>query len=159
MLIPIQSKNIKASRTQVFDEAIVEVSSGQLVRLPELGSRLNVGDSGSVSSSTPDSFCILNSNVLPQSILPPVPSTVQNLFGLLQGTIDGSKDTVIAVKHNAYAVAWLALNQSVRLSPHPLTFDTNFSTHVRLYSLNEMSQQRNRDHNRFGRVKNSGCSL
>ena len=41
---------------QVFDEAIIQVSSGQLVRLPELGSRLNVGDSGSVSSY---SFLIL----------------------------------------------------------------------------------------------------
>jgi hypothetical protein len=42
--------------TQVFDEAIVQVSSGQLVRLPELGSRLNVGDTGPVSSY---SFLIL----------------------------------------------------------------------------------------------------
>ncbi|KAF8807738.1 hypothetical protein BYT27DRAFT_7338382 [Phlegmacium glaucopus] len=83
---------------EVFDEAIVQVSSGQLLRLPELGSRLNVGDSG-------------------PSILPQAPSSIQNLFGLLQGKDEGSKeDTVIAVKHNAYAVAWLALNQSLELA-------------------------------------------
>ncbi|KAF8167745.1 hypothetical protein B0H34DRAFT_740587 [Crassisporium funariophilum] len=80
--------------TQVFDESIVQVTSGQLVRLPELGSRLTVGETGS-------------------NILPPPPDGVQNLFGIVQGRNEGSKDVVIAVKHNAYAVAWLALNQSL----------------------------------------------
>lgn len=32
------------------------MSSGQLIRLPELGSRLNVGDSGAVSFSFPTCF-------------------------------------------------------------------------------------------------------
>ncbi|KAH9082216.1 hypothetical protein EDB83DRAFT_2503321 [Lactarius deliciosus] len=34
---------------QLFDEAVVDVSNGQLVRLPELSSRLTVGEKGSVS--------------------------------------------------------------------------------------------------------------
>lgn len=34
---------------QLFDEATVDVSNGQLVRLPELSSRLTVGEKGSVS--------------------------------------------------------------------------------------------------------------
>jgi hypothetical protein len=36
---------------KLFDEAVVDVSNGQLVRLPELSSRLTVGDKGSVSCS------------------------------------------------------------------------------------------------------------
>jgi len=34
---------------KLFDEAVVDVSNGQLVRLPELSSRLTVGEKGSVS--------------------------------------------------------------------------------------------------------------
>jgi hypothetical protein len=34
---------------ELFDEAVVDVSNGQLVRLPELSSRLTVGEKGSVS--------------------------------------------------------------------------------------------------------------
>jgi len=33
---------------QVFDESIIEASGGKLVRLPEIGSRLAVGDQGTV---------------------------------------------------------------------------------------------------------------
>ncbi len=33
---------------QVFDEYIVQLTSGKLLRLPELGSRLVVGESGTV---------------------------------------------------------------------------------------------------------------
>lgn len=36
---------------ELFDEAVVDVSNGQLVRLPELSSRLTVGEKGSVSCS------------------------------------------------------------------------------------------------------------
>ena len=36
---------------KLFDEAVVDVSNGQLVRLPELSSRLTVGEKGSVSGS------------------------------------------------------------------------------------------------------------
>ena len=34
---------------QVFDESIIQTSEGHLVRLPELGSRLSVGEMGAVS--------------------------------------------------------------------------------------------------------------
>ncbi|KAF8973555.1 hypothetical protein BDZ97DRAFT_1775695 [Flammula alnicola] len=78
---------------EVFDESIVQVSTGQLVRLPELGSRLTVGETGA-------------------TILPLPPGGMQNLFGFLQGNNEG-KEVVIDVKHNTYAVAWLALNQSL----------------------------------------------
>ncbi|KAF8203179.1 hypothetical protein BJ912DRAFT_943109 [Pholiota molesta] len=76
---------------QVFDESIVQTSSGQLVRLPELGSRLAVGENG---------------------LYLPHASGVQNLLGVLQSSTEGT-ETVIAVKHTIYAVAWLALNQSL----------------------------------------------
>ncbi|KAF9479723.1 hypothetical protein BDN70DRAFT_878485 [Pholiota conissans] len=78
---------------EVFDESVVQTASGLLVRLPELSSRLAVGECG-------------------RNILPPPPSEVQNLFSVLQPTDEG-KETVIGVKHTVYAVAWLALNQSL----------------------------------------------
>ncbi|KAJ3550286.1 hypothetical protein NMY22_g567 [Coprinellus aureogranulatus] len=67
---------------EVFDDSVVEMASGKLVRFPELGCRLAVGDVGS-------------------DILPPAPMSMQN----------GAKDTVIESKHTVYAIAWLALNQ------------------------------------------------
>ncbi|KAF8640906.1 hypothetical protein AX17_000554 [Amanita inopinata Kibby_2008] len=82
---------------EVFDESVVEIADGQLVRVPELGSRLNVGERGS-------------------DILPPPTGSMHNLFGfLLGGHRSNSSDMVVAVKHSVYAIAWLALNQS--LSP------------------------------------------
>ena len=36
---------------KLFDEAVVDVSNGQLVRIPELSTRLTVGEKGSVSGS------------------------------------------------------------------------------------------------------------
>ncbi|KAG5653348.1 hypothetical protein H0H81_000970 [Sphagnurus paluster] len=78
---------------EVFDESLVQVETGQLVRLPELSSRLNVGEKG------PD-------------ILPPPSGSMYNLFGfLLGGNRPGRTDTVIDVKHTVYAVAWLAVSQ------------------------------------------------
>ncbi|EAU92700.2 hypothetical protein CC1G_01745 [Coprinopsis cinerea okayama7 len=81
---------------QVFDESIIEVANGRLVRLPELGSRLATGDVGT-------------------DILPPAPvannvsSAIRSLFG---GQNNGV-DRVIHAKHTGYAVAWLALNQTL----------------------------------------------
>lgn len=46
-----------------------------------------------------------------QNILPPNPSAIQSLFGSLQAT--NGKEIVIAVKHNTYAISWLAVNQAV----------------------------------------------
>ncbi len=42
---------------------------------------------------------------------------MQNLIGFFLGSnrTDHSVDTVVAVKHTVYAVAWLAVNQTVRL--------------------------------------------
>lgn len=37
---------------------------------------------------------------------------MQHILGFFMG---GSKDTVIDIKHTVYAVAWLAINQSVRV--------------------------------------------
>lgn len=83
---------------EVFDESIVEVEGGRLVRLPELGSRLAVGDEG------PD-------------ILPPAPlqhgmqSAWRSLWGGSPVADTGRRDRVIGVKHSVYAIAWLAMNQ------------------------------------------------
>ncbi|KAI9513052.1 hypothetical protein F5148DRAFT_463736 [Russula earlei] len=79
---------------ELFDEAVVDVSNGQLVRLPELSSRLTVGEKGS-------------------DIIPP-PTYVSHLFGLLSRPVRGShSDTVVDVKHSVLAISWLAINQSL----------------------------------------------
>ncbi|KAF9270048.1 hypothetical protein L218DRAFT_952243 [Marasmius fiardii PR-910] len=85
---------------ELYDESIIELPTGQLVRLPEFSSRLVVGEKAE--------------NIIPN------PTTsmngVQNLFGFLLGNgRTGGLETVIAVKHTVYAIAWLALNQSL---PH-----------------------------------------
>ncbi|CAL1695554.1 unnamed protein product [Somion occarium] len=80
---------------EIFDEAVVELSSEQLVRLPELSARLAVGQRGN--------------NIIPHSV-----SGVQNLFGFLLGNgRTNAQDTVIAVKRTVLAIAWLAINQSL----------------------------------------------
>ncbi|KAK7694784.1 hypothetical protein QCA50_001972 [Cerrena zonata] len=82
---------------EIFDEAVVELASNQLVRLPELSARLAVGQRGN--------------NILPHPV-----SGVQNFFGFLLGNgRPSNQDTVIAVKRTVLAIAWLAINQS--LSP------------------------------------------
>ncbi|TFK30803.1 hypothetical protein FA15DRAFT_662855 [Coprinopsis marcescibilis] len=83
---------------EVFDESIVEVGQGRLVRLPELGSRLVTGDEGT-------------------DILPPAPPP-NNMQSAILSFFSGSPtqstiDKVISVKHTVYAVTWLALNQSL----------------------------------------------
>ena len=47
-LVHILARN-RPNPYKLFDEAVVDVSNGQLVRLPELSSRLTVGEKGSVS--------------------------------------------------------------------------------------------------------------
>jgi len=79
---------------ELFDEAVVDVSNGQLVRLPELSSRLTVGEKGS-------------------DIIPP-PASVGNFFGLFSRPLrNGHTDTVVDVKHSVLAISWLAINQSL----------------------------------------------
>ncbi|KAH9899514.1 hypothetical protein C8Q73DRAFT_639825 [Cubamyces lactineus] len=85
------------STEQMFDESLVEVPGGTLVRLPELSARLAVGEKGS--------------DILPQPM-----SSVSGILGfLLGGNRPSDHDTVIQVKHTVLAIAWLAINQS--LSP------------------------------------------
>ncbi|KAI0932058.1 hypothetical protein AcW2_000786 [Taiwanofungus camphoratus] len=82
---------------EMFDEAVVDMGNGNLVRVPELSARLAVGEKG------PD--------ILPQPL-----SGVQGLFGFLLGNArPSSQDTVVAVRRTVLAIAWLAINQS--LSP------------------------------------------
>jgi hypothetical protein len=47
--ISLTQHSIFINPHKLFDEAVVDVSNGQLVRLPELSSRLTVGEKGSVS--------------------------------------------------------------------------------------------------------------
>ncbi|SJL05546.1 uncharacterized protein ARMOST_08914 [Armillaria ostoyae] len=93
---------------ELYDENIIEVSNGQLVRLPEFSTRLAIGQKGS--------------DILPSS-------SMQNLIGFFLGSnrTDHSVDTVVAVKHTVYAVAWLAVNQTLAPSvaenhPRPQRF-------------------------------------
>ncbi|THH13368.1 hypothetical protein EW146_g6839 [Bondarzewia mesenterica] len=82
---------------ELFDEATVDVSNGQLVRLPELSSRLTVGEKG-------------------KDIIP-FPVSVTNLFGLLSRSSRPShSDTVVGVKHSVLAISWLAINQTLPLA-------------------------------------------
>ncbi|KZT72795.1 hypothetical protein DAEQUDRAFT_722414 [Daedalea quercina L-15889] len=81
---------------EMFDEAVIDMGNGSLVRVPELSARLAVGEKG------PD--------VLPQPM-----SGVQGLFGFLLGNNarPSSHDTVVAVRRTVLAIAWLAINQSL----------------------------------------------
>ncbi|KAJ4485954.1 hypothetical protein J3R30DRAFT_3443035 [Lentinula aciculospora] len=83
---------------ELYDENIIEVPSGQLVRLPELGSRLSVGET--------------SENILPSPV-----GGVQNMLEFLFGTNRTTGlQTVIAINHTVYAIAWLALNQTLDIS-------------------------------------------
>ncbi|OBZ79709.1 E2/E3 hybrid ubiquitin-protein ligase UBE2O [Grifola frondosa] len=80
---------------EMFDEAVVDLGNGTLVRLPELSARLSIGEKG------PD-------------IIPTPGGGVQSLLGFIIGTARPSTaDTVVAVKHTVLAVAWLAINQTL----------------------------------------------
>jgi ubiquitin-conjugating enzyme E2 O len=52
---PCYFRSILLNTSQVFDESVVEMSNAQLVRVTELGSRLNVGEKGSVRAHSLDS--------------------------------------------------------------------------------------------------------
>ncbi|KAG6821345.1 hypothetical protein H0H93_014142, partial [Arthromyces matolae] len=81
---------------QLFDESLIELANGQLVRLPELSSRLSIGEKGN-------------------DIIPP-PASMYNLFGSFFNAghrhLD-TVDTVIDVKHTVYAITWLAVSQMI----------------------------------------------
>ncbi|THH34055.1 hypothetical protein EUX98_g169 [Antrodiella citrinella] len=82
---------------EMFDEAVIEMGDGTLVRLPELTARLSVGEKGA--------------HILPT----PMPG-MHNLFGFLTGNARPSaQDTVLSVRRTVLAIAWLAVNQT--LSP------------------------------------------
>ncbi|KLO15052.1 hypothetical protein SCHPADRAFT_902766 [Schizopora paradoxa] len=75
----------------IFDEMVVELGSGGFVRVPEMTSRLTVGDRGA-------------------DILPP-PAPGQNHF--MPGVTPSESDTVVAIKHSVIAVCWMAVNQKL----------------------------------------------
>ncbi|KNZ75661.1 putative ubiquitin-conjugating enzyme E2 23 [Termitomyces sp. J132] len=82
---------------ELFDESLIEISTGQLVRLPELSSRLSIGEKGN-------------------EIIPPPTGSMYNLFGSFfsaGGSRPDSVDTVIDVEHTVYAIAWLAVSQMI----------------------------------------------
>lgn len=85
-------------------------ASGTLVRLPELSSRLSVGDKGAVCLGL---FSLDYTDALLQEILPN-PLNLQGAYHTCQGTPTATADdTVVDVKHTVLAVCWLAVNQSV----------------------------------------------
>jgi ubiquitin-conjugating enzyme E2 O len=99
---------------QLFDESIIQLAAGQLVRLPELSSRLSVGDKGSVRL-----FCASLGSFIyqwfAQDILPSAMG-VSSMFSFIMGTnVPGNVDTVVHVEHTVLAVCWLAINQTVSL--------------------------------------------
>ncbi|KAG6840353.1 hypothetical protein C0991_007280 [Blastosporella zonata] len=81
---------------ELFDESLIETSNGQLVRLPELSSRLHVGERGS-------------------DIIPLPTGSMYNMFSFFgtSGNRPDGLDTVIDVKHTVYAIIWLAVSQMI----------------------------------------------
>ncbi|KZV76968.1 hypothetical protein PENSPDRAFT_597485 [Peniophora sp. CONT] len=77
---------------ELFDEIVVETANG-LVRLPELSSRLSIGDRGN-------------------DIIPP-PLALPNLFNLFNRLQNTHEDIVVGLKHTVVAISWLAINQSL----------------------------------------------
>ncbi|KAG6896411.1 hypothetical protein C0992_008413 [Termitomyces sp. T32_za158] len=85
---------------ELFDESLIESSNGQLVRLPELSSRLSIGEKGN-------------------DIIPSPTASMYNFFGSFfnaGGRRPDDVDTVIDVQHTVYAVAWLAVSQMIDLT-------------------------------------------
>ncbi|EPQ60517.1 hypothetical protein GLOTRDRAFT_135189 [Gloeophyllum trabeum ATCC 11539] len=82
---------------EMFDEATIEVSNHQLIKLPELRSGLTVGDRS-------------------KELLQPVMAGMQNLLQYFRGGSmpqPSNEDTVVDLKHTVLAVTWLAVNQSL----------------------------------------------
>lgn len=78
---------------ELFDELLVS-ASGAFVRLPEISSRLTIGDKG-------------------QDILPN-PETLNGLVNYPKGApLPSPDDTVIDMKRTILAICWLAVNQSL----------------------------------------------
>ncbi|KAF9029232.1 hypothetical protein BDZ89DRAFT_1065565 [Hymenopellis radicata] len=77
---------------ELYDENLIETSSHELVRFPEFGSHFAIGEKG--------------------NILPPA-NGVQHFLDRFLGT---ARDTVIDIKRNVYAIAWLAINQTLSSS-------------------------------------------
>ncbi|KIJ21893.1 hypothetical protein PAXINDRAFT_173916 [Paxillus involutus ATCC 200175] len=78
---------------ELFDELVVS-ASGTLVRMPEISSRLTVGDKGL--------------DILPS------PLSLQGVHSTCQGApMPTANDTVVDLKHTVLAVCWLALNQTL----------------------------------------------
>ena len=97
---------------QTFDETLVE-AAGHLIRVPELSTRLVVGDKGRVRTSPYRSS--LRLTVL-QHILPPPQGNLSGILSYIMGQNRPSEgDTVVAVRHTVYAIAWFGISQKVRL--------------------------------------------
>lgn len=63
-----------------------------------------------------------------------------NLFGFLMGPPpSGGTDTVVALKHTVYAVAWLAVNQSVCITLHCIRMNDNSSSSLTQQRLSKSS--------------------
>ena len=99
----------------MYDQVSVEDTTNNIVfRINELGSGLHIGEQGLVSRSA--IFLFINSDSLLQGL-----TSTHSLSGLINHT-----DTVIGVVHTVYAIAWLAINQSVSQS---LPSNSQYSTH------------------------------
>ncbi|KAJ7225675.1 hypothetical protein GGX14DRAFT_421669 [Mycena pura] len=115
---------------ELYDEVLVETASGEIIRLPEIGSRLSIGEKG------PD-------------ILPPPASTVHNLFGFLLGnTRPSPNDTCVEITHTVYAVTWLAISQALdpedaasRQRPPQFWTGSNMSRLTLLRSLSDLEMR------------------
>jgi len=101
--------------SQVYDEVLVEDATNNLVvKINQLGSGLHIGERELVSLS--NSYLIVNVDALLQGLVSTQSSSLMN-----------HADTVIGVVHIVYAIAWLAINQSVSQS---LPSNFQYSAHT-----------------------------
>lgn len=80
-----------------------DATNNLVVKINQLGSGLHIGERELVS--LPNSYFIVNADALLQGLVSTQSSSLMN-----------HADTVIGVVHTVYAIAWLAINQSVSQS-------------------------------------------
>ncbi|KAF8445792.1 hypothetical protein L210DRAFT_3757996 [Boletus edulis BED1] len=108
---------------ELFDELVIS-ASGTLIRMPEISSRLTIGDKGL--------------DILPH------PLTFHGIHNMCQGTpIPSVNDTVVDLQHTVLAICWLALNQTV------WSFDAFFCSSDSISQLDRDTMLKKRRPERF----------
>ncbi|KAH8120020.1 hypothetical protein DFH11DRAFT_1557864 [Phellopilus nigrolimitatus] len=111
----------------LFDESIVQIADGSLIRLPEVSVRLSVGERGA--------------DILPN----PPEDGIQGILSYFLGDLRPSaNDLVVSVKHTVIVIAWMAVNQmltpeeaAARQRPQKFWSGSDISQLILLRGLND----------------------